>query len=213
MTPEQLRDIAHMHLERAAEFAGPLNAAMARFAIDTVADRAHFVAQVLHESAGFTRMVENLNYSVQGLLTIWPTRFTAETARLYGRIDSVKAANQQMIANVAYANRMGNGPIESGDGWRFRGRGPGMLTGRDNYLKCGRALGVSLVEMPDQVALPTLGFAAFAWFWSTHGLSALANAGKTDRISLIINGGDLGLQVRRDLTTEALRVLDQGLPA
>lgn len=207
MTPEQLVEIAHLNPDIAETFAGPLNAAMGRFDIDTTADRAHFVAQAVHESVGFTRLVENLNYKAQALLDIWPKRFTPETARLYGRVDSVKAANPQMIANVAYANRMGNGSIESGDGWRYRGRGIGMLTGKDNYRRCGEAVGMDLVRFPDLVLQPPMACDSFAWFWKTHGLSALANAGDVDRISGIINGGDLGLQERRELTEFALKVL------
>lgn len=207
MTPDQIRALAHIPLATAEEFAGPLNAAAARFGIETTADRAHFVAQAVHESLGFTRLVENLNYKVQALLDIWPKRFTRETANLYGRVDGVKAAHQQMIANTAYANRMGNGSVESGDGWRYRGRGIGGLTGKDNYHRFGIAVGMDLVSFPEQVALPPLACASFAWFWKTHGLSELANANQTDRISVIVNGGDLGLQVRRDLTETAMEIL------
>nr|WP_267874082.1 glycoside hydrolase family 19 protein [Massilia polaris] len=117
-----------------------------------------------------------------------------------------------MIANTAYANRMGNGSIESGDGWRYRGRGPGQLTGKDNYTACGEALGLDLVNCPDQVAEPTVGCLAFAWFWDKgnrtgKSLNLVADIGKIDRLSLAVNGGSHGLAERIALTQRALEVL------
>jgi putative chitinase len=166
---------------------------------------------MLHESANFIKMTENLNYSPASLLSTWPKRFTLETSALYGRT-AAHPANQQMIANVAYANRMGNGTPESGDGWRYRGRGPGQLTGHDNCRVCGVALGMDLVGTPDQVALPDIGCLAFAWFWSTgnktgKSLNRLAEAGRIDEISLAVNGGNLGLAERARLTSQVLGVL------
>lgn len=208
MTLDQLaRILPHSPAPLLAQFLAPLNAAMAKFGIDTPPRQANFIAQAAHESAGFARMVENLDYSATALRTIWPNRFTDETARLYGRIDGVKLANETMIANVAYANRMGNGSIESGDGFRYRGRGPGQLTGRDNYRACGTAIGSDLVRFPDQVAQPEAGCLTFAWFWRAHNLNALADENNITRISAIINGGDLGLQARIDLTNHALTAL------
>jgi putative chitinase len=188
---------------------------MARFGINSPARQAAFIAQVLHESNNLTTMCENLNYSPASLIATFNTRtverFTQETAALYGRTEA-HPANQQMIANVAYANRMGNGSVESGDGWRYRGRGPGQLTGKDNYAKCGAALGVDLVGCPDQVAQPEMGCLAFAWFWSKgnptgRDLSLLADAGKIEGVSLAVNGGRNGLSERLALTERALQVL------
>lgn len=200
---------------RAGEFIAPLNAAMARFGITTDVCQAAFVAQALHESGNFSRMSENLNYSPASLIATFNTRkvirFTQETAALYGRT-AAHPANQQMIANTAYAKRMGNGSIESGDGWRYRGRGPGQLTGKDNYRACGAALGVDLVASPDLVALPDVGCLAFAWYWAKgnptgESLNLLAENGKFDAVSVAINGGHNGLVERRDLTKRALGVL------
>lgn len=196
-------------------FLEPLNAAMTRFAIDTPARQAAFLAQVLHESMGLTRMTENLNYSPAALMATFNTRhvtrFSAETAALYGRT-AQHPANQQMIANTAYASRMGNGSIESGDGWRYRGRGPGQLTGKDNYAHCGAELGHDLVRYPDMVAQPDVGCLAFAWFWSKgnptgRSLSLLADAGDIGRVSRAVNGGSNGLADRIALTSRALQVL------
>lgn len=197
---------------RAQEFIDPLNAAMAWCGADASPERqAHFVAQALHESSNFSRMVESLNYAADRLLVIWPKHFTPETAQMYGRT-ATHAANEAMIANTAYANRNGNGSIESGDGYRYRGRGIGQLTGRANYAACGAAIGLDLVGCPDQVAQPEAGCMAFAWFWKARGLNELADAGDVVRISHTINGGDLGLNEREALTRIALQTME-GQPA
>jgi putative chitinase len=210
MTPDQLRHaVPKMPITVAHAAAIAINAACARFDIDTSLRQAHFAAQALHESLGFTRMVENLDYSAEALLLIWPKRFTRETAQLYGRT-TAHPANQQMIANVAYASRMGNGSIESGDGWRYRGRGPGQLTGKENYQKCGRTLGMNLAQFPEQVAQIQVGTQAFGWFWSTHGLNEIAVAPDlacTTRVRSIVNGGDLGLEACQSLLYSLLEVL------
>ena len=88
-----------------------------------------FLAQCAHESAGFTRFHENLNYSAQGLMRTWPSRFpNLEAAAPYAR-------NAEKTANHVYSNRLGNGNEASGDGWRYNGRGCIQLTGRENYRK------------------------------------------------------------------------------
>jgi putative chitinase len=207
VTPEALKRIIRtIGPATAIDAAAALNKIMPRFGIETLQDQGSFIAQALHESLGFTRMVENLNYTADALRKIWPKRFTPEQAAMYGRIDSLgKPANQQMIANVAYANRMGNGSVESGDGWRFRGRGPGQLTGASNYRLCGKALGLDLAASPDQVAQLEIGLMAFAWFWQTNGLSELSNRGQYALVSQRVNGGDLGLQSRLDLTVATIK--------
>jgi putative chitinase len=209
ITPDQLtRVIRTMGPVTARDAAAALNKWMPKFEINSRDRAGPFIAQALHESMGFTRMVENLDYTPEALVRVWPNRFTPATAALYGRIESIKKpANQPMIANTAYANRMGNGSVESGDGWRYRGRGPGQLTGRDNYKVCGRALGLDLVTYPDQVAQLDTGVAAFAWFWRANGLNELADNVEINRISARVNGGDLGLQARYDLTVNVLKVL------
>jgi putative chitinase len=204
MNKDQLQHIA----PHAVAYLDAINEAMERFDIVTPASQAAFIAQMLHESANFTAMSESLNYSPAALMATWPKRFTPELAAQYGR-SALHPANQQMIANIAYASRMGNGGVESGDGWRNRGRGPGQLTGHDNYKACGAALGIDLLASPDQVALPKIGCLAFAWFWSKgnktgKSLNILADAGRIDEISLTVNGGNLGLAERARLTFQLL---------
>lgn len=196
---------------RAEAFLGPLNTAMARFGIDTPVRQAAFVGQLLHESGNLTRMVENLNYSAEGLLATFRRYFTPATANQYGRTTE-HPANQQMIANIAYASRMGNGGPESGDGWRFRGRGPIQLTGRANYRACGKAIGIDLIAKPELLEQPEAGCLAAAWFWSAgnptgRDLSLLADERNITAITKAVNGGENGLLHRKEVTMRALQVL------
>lgn len=175
----------------------PIKAAMALHDISTPRRIAAFLSQIGHESHGFRRVAENLNYTPAALLSTFNTpkikRFTPELAEKYGRT-AAHPANQQMIANIAYANRMGNGPVESGDGWFFRGRGPGQLTGRNNITRCGRAIGFDLAVNPGLLERPDVGALAFAWFWTEgnatgKSLNVYADAGNIDAISDLVNIG------------------------
>lgn len=215
MTRDELIAIMPLARARIDAFIGPINATMERFEINTIGRRAAFVAQIAHESANLKRMVENLNYSPEGLMATFNTpkvtRFTKVDAYRYGRTPE-HPANQEMIANIAYAGRMGNGPMESGDGWRYRGRGPGQLTGKSNYARCGAALGLDLLSFPEQVELPDVGTMAFGWFWiegnpRSIDLNVLADKGDIEGISRTVNGGDNGMDERIALYTKAIGVL------
>nr|BES09766.1 hypothetical protein Ef18B006LT_28610 [Escherichia fergusonii] len=105
----------------------PFSVAMNEFGITGPDDQAMFIAQVGYESAGFTRTVENLNYSPDGLKATFGKYFTAQTASQYGRTED-HPANQRGIASIVYANRMGNRGQDSGDGWKYRGRGLIQIT-------------------------------------------------------------------------------------
>lgn len=187
-----------------AVFADALNATVLKFGIT---NRAAFLAQVVHESGGLRVFSENLNYSVTALPQVFgPTRFPPAVAAHYGRAAD-HPADQVGIANIAYANRMGNGPAESGDGWRFRGRGPIQLTGRDNYTRCGKAIGPDLIGNPDLLLLPHWGCLSAGWYWSTGNRTGKPLTGDIDTISKIVNGGVNGLAERRALYDQAVRVL------
>lgn len=193
-----------------AVFADALGAAMLKFAINTPESQAAFLAQVIHESGGLRVFAENLNYSTAALPQVFgAARFPPVLAERLGRNTS-HPADQMAIANIAYASRMGNGPAESGDGWRFRGRGPIQLTGRDNYTRCGDAIGPDLVGNPDLLLVAHWGCLAAGWFWSAGnrtGKSLSALGGDIDAISKVVNGGSNGLDERRMLFDKALRVL------
>jgi putative chitinase len=190
MTPEQLIRIAPFAHAVAATFAPLLTAACAEFGISTPARQAAFVPQVAHESAGFTRLVENLNYSATGLMSVWPKRFNLTTAMACAR-------NPEKIANQVYASRMGNGNVASGDGWRYRGRGLIQITGRANYEGCGEGLGLDLIAHPELLECPEHAARSAGWYWQANGLNALADAGDFDGITRRINGGLNGIMERR----------------
>lgn len=164
--------------------------AMDFFKINTPLRQAAFIAQCAHESREFTVTEENLNYSAERLIKVFPRYFKSlEQATLYAR-------NPRAIASYVYTNRMGNGLESSGDGFRYRGRGYIQLTGHDNYMQYAAASATDALNNPDMVS-DTEGAALSAgWFWSKNGLNQLAD--KEDMISITkrINGGLNGLQER-----------------
>ena len=186
--------------ERAALFAAPVAAAMRRFGINTARRQAAFLAQIGHESGSLARVEENLNYTAKRLLEIFPRHFTAETAKAFER-------KPERIANLVYANRIGNGPEESGDGWRFRGRGLIQVTGRANYAEMQVQLGVPLLAQPELLAQPAAAALSAAAFWHTRGLNALADAGQFEAITRRVNGGLHGHPDRLARYQRALQVL------
>lgn len=189
----------------------PLNEALARFDIDSPHRIAAFLAQIAHESGELRRVTENLSYSAARLVAVWPNRFpTLAAARPFER-------NPEALANRVYANRLGNGPPSSGDGWRFRGRGLLQITGRGNYRSCGEALGIDLEAEPELLERPGIAAAAAAQFWKSRGLNELADDRNDDdddadfvRITVIINGGKNGLKDRREFWERARGVLLNG---
>jgi putative chitinase len=196
ITPAQLKTLGI-----APQWLEPLNAAMLRFDINTPQRIAAFVGQCAHESANFTTLTENLNYKAESLVRVWPRHFpTPEVAAQYHR-------QPEKIANRAYANRMGNGPEASGDGWKYRGRGLIQLTGKDNYRLASDALSVDLVATPDLVTQPDMAALTAAWFWNKNNLNALADAGNNELISKRINGGTHGMDDRLQRTSTALALL------
>jgi putative chitinase len=196
ITPTQLKALGIT-----PQWLEPLNAAMLRFDINTPQRIAAFVGQCAHESASFARLTENLNYAAGALVRIWPRHFPSpEVADAYHR-------QPEKIANRAYANRMGNGPEASGDGWKYRGRGLIQLTGKDNYRAASDALGVDLVANPDSVTQPAMAALTAAWFWNKNKLNTLADQGDTVAISKRINGGTHGLDDRLQRTSTALALL------
>lgn len=173
-----------------------------RWQIDSRRRMAGFLAQMTHESARFTKFTESLDYSVDGLVRTWPTRFAVDpraatktpnsVALRIGRTSN-RRADQRSIANAVYGNRFGN-VIGTDDGWKYRGRGPKQITFHDNYLACGRAIGVDLVTDPDLLLLPQYGAEAAAWYWGTHGCNILIDRGDYMGVTRAINGGLNGFE-------------------
>lgn len=205
ITAEQLKQL---HIGE--QWVDGLNATFERFDISTPIRQAAFIGQCGHECGNFKTLEENLNYRAETLIKLWPKRFpTLEFANQY-------AKNPKKIANMVYANRMGNRDESSGDGYRFRGRGCIQLTGHANYYHAGQALGVDFVMEPELVATPMYAALTAGWFWSTHNCNSLAesglplnNVGEKTWINLTkkINGGTIGLSDRVAHTKQAITVL------
>jgi putative chitinase len=172
---------------------GTFKAARDYFKLST-AQAAHFFGQCAHESGGFKVFSENLNYSDKGLNGIFKKYFpTIASTAGYAR-------KPEKIANKVYANRMGNGPESSGDGYKWRGRGPIQLTGKSNYTQFAQDIGrPDVLTNPDIVATE-LAFESALWFFNKNGLFAIADKGVTDavigQITRRVNGGTHGLDDR-----------------
>lgn len=203
ITAQQLLQIYPNAGPVAGVFLSALNDAMARFKVEGRLRVAAFLAQVGHESGQLRTLVENLNYSAEGLVRTWPKRFNLVTA-------SAVARKPEQIANIVYASRMGNGPAVTGDGWRYRGRGLIQVTGWVNYQACGSALGLDLLSKPELLEEPEYAALSAAWFWSSNGLNELADAGQFEGITRRINGGLSGQPARLKLWAKASAVLAAG---
>ena len=177
-----------------------LNKILPDYEIDTPQRVAAFVAQSAHESGNFTALHENLNYKAESLCKGWPRYFNPSNANEY-------AHQPEKIANRAYANRMGNGPEESGDGWKFCGRGLIQLTGKDNYTRYAQATEQSLDEASEHLTTFEGCVQSAAWFWEANNLNQYADSGDILTMTKRINGGTLGLEDRQTHYTHALHVL------
>ena len=173
--------------------AGEITPVMQKFGITTPLRLAHFLAQCAHESANFTALRENLNYSAQSLRKVFGKYFPTDAlANAYAR-------QPEKIANRVYGSRMGNGDEASGDGFKFRGRGYIQLTGKSNYKLFGDFIGDDLIVNPDLVAtkypLTSAGF-----FFQKNVLWTICDRGANDDIvtsvTRRVNGGTHGLEDR-----------------
>ena len=219
ITTQQLLQILPNAGPVAGVFVPVLNTAMSRYQIVGTKRIAAFLAQVGHESRHLTRLVENLNYSADGLANTWPSRYgepdgkggyvklqVAGKARNKPNTLALSADRKpEQIANMAYGNRMGN--IALDDGWKYRGRGLIQITGKNNYRACREALGLDLIAQPELLEKPQHACMSAAWFWATSGLNTLADADKFDAITQRINGGQTGAADRQALHAKALKVL------
>ena len=162
---------------------------------------AAFIAQVGIESAGFSTLEENLNYSAERLCQVWPSHFDSpETA-------AACAHNPQLIANAVYCERMGNGGLESNDGWKFRGAGLLQLTGRANHTAFATAAKVTVDTVGDFLRTPRGAAQGACWFWISKNLNAIADGWFITAVSRIVNGGTNGLQERIDLSYKIFKAI------
>ena len=182
-----------------------MNNVFPNYELDSPKRIAAFLAQCGHESGGWTVFEENLNYSAKGLMGIFKKYFPDEaTATAYQR-------QPEKIANKVYANRMGNGPESSGDGWKYRGRGPIQLTGKDNYRAFAKEMfddWENLFNNPDWVnADRDFALMSAIWFWNKNKLNREADAGDLKTMTRKINGGYIGLEDRIHHYEDAIKLL------
>lgn len=196
---EQLRQVIpkNKHVEY---WHDALQQLLPQYQIDTPQRMAAFLAQCAHESGGFLFIKENLNYRWQSLRKTFPKYFpTDQLAQQYEK-------QPERIANRVYANRMGNGPEESGDGWRFCGRGLIQVTGRDNYSWFAASLEISPEEASEYMETFEGAAQSACWFWETNNLNQWADRGDIVTLTKRINGGTIGLEDRQKHYQHALHI-------
>ena len=176
-----------------------LNYTFRKYEIVTNIRKAHFMGQACHESNWLRTLEENLNYSANGLISIWGSRFPdMAIAEQYAR-------NPQKIANKVYGGRFGN--TEDGDGWKYHGRGIFQLTFKDNYKRCGDALGIDLTASPELLLTEKYASLSAGWYWNKKALNELADKNDYEGITKRINGGMTGLMDRIYKTKKVFEVL------
>lgn len=196
MQIEQFRAAAGISGGLAERWFAEITEAMAEFGITKASHQAAFIAQIGHESGGFTRLTESFNYSVAALQAVFDHRLNAEQCARLGRQRNeatVPLARQQEIANLVYGNRYGNGPAE---GWRYRGRGLKQITFRDNYRQCGAALKIDLVANPDLLLKDEHAARSAAWYWDSRNCGRYVDLNDFGALTKVINGRYNGLQDR-----------------
>lgn len=199
-TPEQLAQIIPNN-PYVAEWYEALSRILPDYEINTVPRVAAFLAQCAHESANFTALKENLNYTAASLSRVWPTRFPAGIAEQY-------AHNPEKIANRAYCDRMGNGPEASGDGWRYAGKGLIQLTGRDNYSRFAESIQTPVEEVAEYLQTFEGSCQSASWYWESNSLNQYADVWDIKTLSIRINGGTIGLDDRVIKCNHARQILE-----
>jgi putative chitinase len=184
-----------------AKWLKPLQDTFAKYQINTPTRQAAFIGQCQHESNNFRTLEENLHYSANGLMRVWPSRFpNLDVANKY-------ANDPEKIANKVYGGRADLGNTEEGDGWRFHGRGVIQLTGRSNYTVCGDALGQPFTSQPSLILEPEWACMSAGWFWNKKNLNSLADVENWSTMTKRINGGTLGLVDRINRIHKAMDIL------
>lgn len=169
-----------------------------KYNIVTNIQLAHFFSQVMHESGDFYYKTENLNYSRSGLLATFPKYFNMENVTGYVR-------NPKAIANKVYADRMGNGNENSGDGWKYKGRGFIQITGKTNYSKLSKDLGVDFVNNPDQLMSDKYACLSAGWYFGP--ISSKLNNMSVREVTKYVNGGYNGLEDRQKKYDALIKLL------
>jgi len=207
MTKDQFQKAASISADLSTRWYSQLVSTMTEFNILTPARQAAFIAQIGTESAGFKTLSESFNYSIAGL-SIFSNRLTESQCKQLGRRDGEPALpieRQRAIANLVYAGRYGN--KAAGDGYKFRGRGLKQITFLENYLACGRALGIDLISNPDLLLQDEYAARSAGWFWKANNCNSFADSGDFVGLTKRINGGVNGLAERQSRLLVAKKAL------
>lgn len=173
-----------------------------KYDITSINRVAGFLSQCAHESRYFTALEENLNYSEGALNSVFSKYF-----RGAGRDASEYARQPEKIANVVYANRMGNGATHTGDGWHYRGRGIIQLTGRNNYRSFAAYIGKTLSDTVEYCTTKRGALEAACWYWNSRSINDAADKMNVHRMTMLINGGTNGLSDRKEKYDTMKRIL------
>jgi putative chitinase len=207
LTKEKIVHLLHGNPEAEA-WADAAMEILPKYEINTPNRVAGFFAQTGHESQSLKVLEENLFYRAETLDKIFPKYF-----KNAGRNAAEYAKQPQKIANVVYANRMGNGDAASNDGYNFRGRGPIQLTGRENYTNFGKTVGLTAEEVIDYIQTKKGALESACWYWKSRNLNATCDANDIVKMTKLINGGTIGLEDRKKHYDEALAILGGAVPA
>jgi putative chitinase len=207
LTKEKIIHILHGNADAAA-WADAALEILPKYEINTPNRIAGFFAQCGHESMNFTALSENLNYRAETLEKLFSKYFSKA-----GRNAADYAKQPEKIANVIYANRMGNGDTASGEAYLFRGRGVIQLTGKDNYSAFASSIKMSLPDVIDYVQTKKGALESACWYWNSRKLNMACDEGDIVKMTKLVNGGTIGLEDRRKHYEQALAVLGGSVPA
>ena len=186
ITQQQFTELSSVKdVEEQKAWVSAINTICPKYGIDTKERLEMFMAQCAHESNGFTALIENLNYNTNALQTLFKKYFNSKQAAVYAR-------QPEKIANIIYANRMGNGDTASGDGWKYRGRGVLQITGKNNYTKFATALMISIDDAIKYLETKNGAIEGACWFFQTNNLLHACDAKDVLEATKIINGGQIG---------------------
>lgn len=207
LTKEKIVHLLHGNPEADA-WADAALEILPKYEINTPNRVAGFFAQCGHESMGFKVLEENLHYRAETLDKIFPKYF-----KNAGRDANAYAKQPEKIANIVYANRMGNGDTASGEGYAFRGRGIIQLTGKDNYSAFALSIKMTLPDVIAYVTTKKGALESACWYWTSRNINAACDANDIVKMTKLVNGGTIGLEDRKKHYNEALAILGGAVAA
>jgi putative chitinase len=204
---------AHKNYVQAFEDPGGL---LAKSGINTPLRLAHFMAQCLHETGGLTVLIESGRYSAKNLGNMWDSgnwhKYFANRAACVAMAEQCKVDKGIALFSLVYGDRMGNGPKETQDGWKYRGRGILQTTGRESYGKFGKKCGVGFEGDPDLVVSPEHALKPALAEWDSKHLNVAADNNDIEVVTKGINGGFVGLDDRKAWFAKILPFISKGQP-